>query len=219
MNEYQPYVQDTGHRPLDEFAPETQSFPKIPAYLVFDEAGRALYPIGQAVVNDRTVEPYSWSPDNLKEVENGILRRADSLDELAALIGADPAVLADSIARWNALVAAGRDDAFGRPSGSLFPVTKPPFYVGTLWPVVNNTQGGPVHDEKQRIINAHGEPIPRLYEAGEIGSIWGFLYLGAGNLAECFVTGRIAGREAAGETAWTDEGLAEPRLIARAIGL
>lgn len=219
MNEYQPYVQDTGHRPLDEFAPETQSFPKIPAYLVFDEAGRALYPIGQAVVNDRTVEPYSWSPDNLKEVENGILRRADSLDELAALIGADPAVLADSIARWNASVAAGRDDAFGRPPRSLFPVVEPPFYVGTLWPVVNNTQGGPVHDEKQRIINAYGEPIPRLYEAGEIGSIWGFLYLGAGNLAECFVTGEIAGREAAGETAWRDAGLLEARSIARAIGL
>lgn len=210
MNEYHPYVQDTGHRPLDEFDPVTQSFPKIPAYLVLDEEGRKLYPLGQAVVNDSTVEPYDWSSDNLREVENGILQRADTIEELAALIGADPQTLAQSLDQWNTAVETGQDKALGRPAGSLFAVRHAPFYVGTLWPVVNNTQGGPVHDEKQRVINAHGEPIPRLYEAGEIGSIWGFLYLGAGNLAECFVTGQIAGREAAGQTAWTESGYVEP---------
>lgn len=210
MNEYHPYVQDTGHRPLDEFDPVTQKFPKIPAYLILDEEGRKLYPLGQAVVNDSSVEPYEWSTDNLREVDNGILKRADTVEELATLIGADPKVLAESLDQWNAAVTAEQDTAFGRPAGSLFAVKQAPFYVGTLWPVVNNTQGGPVHDEKQRVINAHGEAIPRLYEAGEIGSIWGFLYLGAGNLAECFVTGQIAGKEAANQLDWTES--AETRL-------
>jgi predicted oxidoreductase len=54
-----------------------------------------------------------------------------------------------------------------------------------------------VHDEKQRIIDAFGDPIPRLYAAGELGSSFGHLYLSGGNIAECFVTGRIAGRNAA----------------------
>lgn len=197
MNEYHPYLQDTGQRPLDQFDPVTQKFPKIPAYIVIDEDGRKLYPLGQAVVNDRTVEPYAWSEDNLKEIGNGLLRRADSVEELASLIEADPPTVRASLERWNASVEAGSDTDHGRPAGSLFAVKKPPFYVGTLWPVVNNTQGGPAHDARQRVLNAHGEPIPGLYEAGEIGSIWGFLYLGAGNLAECFVTGQIAGREAA----------------------
>lgn len=204
MNEYHPYVQDTGHRPLDEFNPATQTFPKIPAYLVFDEEGRKLYPLGQAVVNDSSVEPYDWSSDNLREVENGILRKADTIEELAALIGADVETLKQSLDQWNDAVETGEDRSFARPAGSLFAVKQAPFYVGTLWPVVNNTQGGPVHDEKQRVVNAHGEAIPRLYEAGEIGSIWGFLYLGAGNLAECFVTGQIAGREAANLEPWAD---------------
>jgi predicted oxidoreductase len=65
--------------------------------------------------------------------------------------------------------------------------------------VVSNTQGGPVHDEKRRVVNAYGEPIPRLYTAGELGGIWGSLYLSGGNLTECFVSGRIAGRTVAAE--------------------
>ncbi|WP_029350840.1 FAD-dependent oxidoreductase [Bosea sp. 117] len=202
MNEYQPYIQDTGHRPLDQYDAQSQRFPRIPAFLVVDEEGRKLYPLGQTVLNDRSVEPYEWSSDNLKEVGNGILKRANSVEELASLIGADLAAVAQSLDRWNAAVEAGQDGDHNRPSGSLFPVKNPPFYVGELWPVVSNTQGGPAHDAQQRVINAHGAPIPRLYEAGEIGSIWGFLYLGAGNLAECFVTGQIAGREAAAQPTW-----------------
>ena len=47
------------------------------------------------------------------------------------------------------------------------------------------------------IIRLYGKPIPRLYAAGELGSSFGHLYLSGGNIAECFVTGRIAGRNAA----------------------
>lgn len=202
MNEYDPYLQDTGHRPLDRFDPVTQRFPKIPAYLVVDDDGRRLYPLGQAAVNDPFVDPYEWSADNLKEVGNGLLRRADSVAGLAALIGAAPDTVAATLERWNAAVASGADADHGRPGSSLLAVKKPPFYVGTLWPVVNNTQGGPAHDARQRVVTPHGDAIPRLYEAGEIGSIWGFLYLGAGNVAECFVTGQIAGREAAAHRPW-----------------
>ena len=55
------------------------------------------------------------------------------------------------------------------------------------------------HYDKQRIVNVYGEPIPRLYAAGEMDSAFGHLYLPSGNLAECFIGGRIAGRQAAGE--------------------
>jgi succinate dehydrogenase/fumarate reductase flavoprotein subunit len=40
-------------------------------------------------------------------------------------------------------------------------------------------------------------PIAGLWEAGEIGSVFGHIYMSGGNLAECFVGGRIAGRNAA----------------------
>ena len=62
-----------------------------------------------------------------------------------------------------------------------------------------NTQGGLVHDSKQRILDSYGKPIPRLYVAGELGSIFGHLYLQAGNLAECFIAGRVAAEDAVNE--------------------
>jgi succinate dehydrogenase/fumarate reductase flavoprotein subunit len=40
-------------------------------------------------------------------------------------------------------------------------------------------------------------PIPGLFSAGELGSIWAALYPGAGNVTETVVFGRIAGRSAA----------------------
>jgi predicted oxidoreductase len=49
------------------------------------------------------------------------------------------------------------------------------------------------------VIGIDGKPIPRLYSAGELGSIYSFLYQGGGNVGECFAFGRIAGRNAARE--------------------
>ena len=203
MNEYEPYLQDTGHRPLDAMDPATQEQPYIPCYCVVDEAGRKLYPLGGVVFNDRDVEPYEWSQDNLKEVQNGILTKCDTVADLANVIGCDPETLQANRDRRNADCAAGQDSAHKRPSKTMAPIKAPPFYVGQIWPVVSNTQGGPVHDTKQRILNAYGEPIPRLYEAGEVGSIWGHLYLSGANLSECFIGGRIAGRDVVALPDWS----------------
>ena len=75
----------------------------------------------------------------------------------------------------------------------MMPIAAPPFYGAPVWPVVSNTQGGPVHDARQRVVNVFGAPIQRLYAAGELGSAFGHLYMSGGNIAECFVSGRIAG--------------------------
>lgn len=193
MTEYQPYTQDTGIRPLQYFDPVTQKFPRNPAFLVCDEAGRKLYPLGKATSNDEGLR-YDWSKDNLKEVELGIIKRATTLDGLAAALDIDAAAFKASIERWNAQCAAGQDADFSRPAGSMMPIVEPPFYGSPVYPTLSNTQGGPVHDAQSRIIDAYGTPIPRLYSAGELGSAFGHLYLSGGNIAECFVTGRVAGQ-------------------------
>ncbi|NKB57101.1 MAG: FAD-binding protein [Alphaproteobacteria bacterium] len=202
MNEYEPYLQDTGHRPLDVMDPAIQRQPFVPCYAVVDEVGRQMYPLGGVVFNDRDVTPYEWSDDNLAEVQNGILTKCSDVAELAAAIGCEVGALEASLEAWNAACAAGQDSAHNRPSQTMAPIATPPFYVGEIWPVVSNTQGGPVHDAQQRVLNAYGEPIQRLYEAGEVGSIWGHLYLSGANLSECFIGGRIAGREVAALESW-----------------
>jgi len=196
MSEYQPYTQDTGVRPLSYFDPVTQRAARNPAYLICDDIGRQMYPLGKATSNDEGLR-YDWSDDNLKEVGNGIIKRADTLEDLAKQLGLNPAEVKVSVARWNALCAAGRDTDFERPAGSMLPIVKAPFYGSTMWAVISNTQGGPVHDAQSRIIDVYGKPIPRLYSVGECGSAFGHLYLSGGNIAECVVTGRIAGRGAA----------------------
>ena len=79
----------------------------------------------------------------------------------------------------------------------MMPIAEPPFTAAPVWPVVSNTQGGLVHDERQRALDSFGEPIAGLYLAGEISSVFGHLYMSGGNIAECFVGGRIAGEESA----------------------
>lgn len=202
MNEYPPYSQDNSARDLDAYDTVTQTMPRVPSHLIVDEVGRQLYPLGQAVTNDRTTPPYDWSEDNLKEVENGILKKADSVEELAEILEVEPGELKKTLDRWNDFCAKQSDEDFGRSPKTMMEIKTPPFYTGELWPVVSNTQGGPRHDARQRVVTPFGDPIPRLYEAGELGSIWGFLYLGGGNLSECFISGRIAAQEAAALTPW-----------------
>jgi succinate dehydrogenase/fumarate reductase flavoprotein subunit len=198
MNEQPPYLQDTGARSFEDMDTVTQQFRNIPAWLICDEDARKLYPLGNPAYNDRDVH-MEWSGDNLKEVDMGILKRADTLEELADIMGMPFDALKQTVDNWNAMTDARHDDAYGRPPGSMVPIRKPPFYAGEIWPIVSNTQGGPRHDAKQRIVNVHGEAIPRLYAAGEMGSCFGHLYLAGGNIAECMISGWTAGQGVAAE--------------------
>ncbi|OFW18061.1 MAG: hypothetical protein A3H97_11685 [Acidobacteria bacterium RIFCSPLOWO2_02_FULL_65_29] len=201
MSEYQPYTQDTAVRPLQYYDPVTQRFPRNPAFMICDENGRKMYPLGKPTSNDPGVR-YCWSDDNLKEVEIGILKRADTLEGLAIALGLSLQTVMASVSRWNEMCAAGSDSEFGRPAGTMVQIRTPPYYGAPVWATLSNTQGGPVHDARCRIIDAYGNPIPRLFTAGELGSAFGHLYLSGGNIAECFVTGRIAGSNGAKLSPW-----------------
>jgi predicted oxidoreductase len=79
----------------------------------------------------------------------------------------------------------------------MMPIAEPPFSAARVWPIVSNTQGGLPHDDRQRVLNAFGEPLHRLYVAGELGSVFGHLYFSGANYSECLIGGRIAGTDAA----------------------
>lgn len=195
MNEYPPYLQDTGHRDMEVMDPITQTHLRIPSWLVIDADGLAAGQLGLQTYHDPG-QSFIWSEDNSQEVELGIIQRADTLEELADLMGAPPQSLCEAVERWNSQCAAGKDQDYGRMPESLIPIQKPPFYTTALRPLVGNTQGGPVHDARQRVLNPFGEVIQGLYTAGELGSVFGHLYISGGNLAECFVGGRTAAEEA-----------------------
>jgi len=196
MNEYPPYLGDTGHRPMVYFDPVTQSYPRIPSYLIFDRHGFESHEIGFPTYNNAEMK-FAWSKDNRAELEMGWIKKGDSVDALAAAIECAPEVLRKTLGEWNAVCRGERQDEFGREGGRAVPLENAPYFAVQVWPIVANTQGGPVRDERQRVLTPFGRPIAGLYSAGELGSIFGHLYISGGNLAECFVGGRIAGREAA----------------------
>jgi predicted oxidoreductase len=147
------------------------------------------------------VERYDWSGDNRKELAQGWITRAETLTALAQTLGLAPAVLEATVARWNAHCHAGVDSDYGRTK-MLCPIQQAPFYAVELSPSMLNTQGGPRRNAKAQIVCPNGSPIPRLYSAGELGSIYSYLYQGTGNIGECLAFGRIAGRHAAAERPW-----------------
>ena len=204
MNEYQPYTQDTSWRAMGVYDSFSMSYLRIPSYMVMDEEGRGAYPIVSPTFNDRRFT-FSWSEATLRELEARILRKANSIAELAKLMKVDEAVLTTTIDQWNEACDRRNDSVFGRPPASMVRIAKPPFYVAEVWPICSNTHGGPVHDAEQRVINSFGETIPRLYAAGELGGVFGHLYISGGNLAECFVGGWTAGRNAARLMPWDAE--------------
>jgi succinate dehydrogenase/fumarate reductase flavoprotein subunit len=198
MNEYEPYLQDTGHRPFEAFDPVRQDFARIPAVMLLDAAGRALYPLSAPTWHDRAVAD-RFSSLGPRDFDAAIVGMFDSLAAVAERFALPAAALEASVAAWNAACAAGRDDAHGRPASSMMPIATPPFSAAAVFPIVSNTQGGLDHDADQRVLDVFGAPIPGLTVAGELGSSFGHLYMSGGNIAECFVGGRIAGETAARE--------------------
>lgn len=193
-------------------------YAEIPTWVIFD--GTTKKPFfnvqSKGYVGDTDTLQY-WSPtaDELKDedavVSKGWMLRANTIEDLAAQIAKDPEnegkmtpdVLKKTITKFNQYCADGVDLEFGRDQASLVPLTKPPFYAVKMYPGGASTQGGLKRNGKGQVIDAFGDPIPRLYGAGENGAVWGFLYPRAGaNIAENAIFGRIIGNNMAAETPW-----------------
>ncbi len=174
--------------------PITGEYLRIPSFLIFDESTRCAGTI--AHLPHGANRHYPWSPDNSAEISRGWISRADSLDELAAVLGLEGPALENCIAKFNAHTQQGRSDEFGRAPNRMRAIDQPPYYGAPVYPIIVNTQGGPRRDASGRILRPDGTPIPGLFGAGELGSLWNRLYPGAGNLSECLVSGRLAARSA-----------------------
>ena len=134
-----------------------------------------------------------------RQVEAGTLFRADTLEELAEKVGMDPAVLVDTVNKYNSYVEAGEDPEFHKDTFSL-KVEKAPFYATPRQPAVHHTMGGLKIDTATRVLDANNKPIKNLFAAGEVaGGIHAGNRLGGNALADIFTFGRIAGQTAMAE--------------------
>lgn len=178
-----------------------------PVHMIMDErtrlSGGLSYGERQAMTWNNVVEYYKWSVDNSVEVDKGWIIRANSLRELAGKIARDADALERTVGDYNAACAQGEDAEFGRDPATLTPISEGPYYAVRLYPGIICTTGGGRRDEFSRVLTPSGQAIPRLYEAGELGSTMANLYQNGSFLTECVVSGRAAGKAAVHEVPWS----------------
>lgn len=133
----------------------------------------------------------------IDEEREAKLVSAETVEELADKIGADPEILAQTLADFNSFAENGRDIKFDRKAESMRVFDGGTLYAAELRPCVLNTQGGPRRNKNAEVLDTTGTPIPHLYSAGELGGLTPFQYNSGGNLAECMIFGKIAGTNAA----------------------
>jgi succinate dehydrogenase/fumarate reductase flavoprotein subunit len=187
------------------FDTKTLTYPRIPSWMIFDSVMMKRGPV--VSVAAAAYNGIDWGDDNRKALEKGYILEGATLEALAERIRTHPdnkekmdtAALVDAVQRWNGYCAAKRDPDFEREPGTMGPVAEPPFYAIPLYPGGPNTKGGLRADAQRRVLDWDDRPIARLYAAGEICSVFQFVYQGGGNLAEGITFGRIAGRNAAAE--------------------
>ena len=151
------------------YDPVSHTYPRIPAYWVFDARRFDAAPLVSSMIGPVSMGLYTWSGDNTAELARGWITTASSGTELGKLLGlARPEAVEETLAAYNAGCVTG-DDAFGRPESSLLPL-EPPLYAVPLYPGGVGTMGGPQHDEHGRVLDPFGEPIPGLYSAGSVGA-------------------------------------------------
>ena len=128
-------------------------------------------------------------------VADGHSLRADTLGELAALMGVDPDTLAASVTAYNAGMDGGTD-AFGKePVPGL---TQAPFYASLRAPTVGCTMGGVAVNANTQVVSTDGRAIPHLFAAGEVtGSLHGAACPGNQAFTDAIAFGRLAGLNAA----------------------
>jgi succinate dehydrogenase/fumarate reductase flavoprotein subunit len=201
-----------------DYSIEDPGYSAIPTYLIFDETVRKQGPISansaagagyilgiQAFPAELGGCPEGWSRDNMREIEKGWIKKAETVEALGQAIGGkmDPAALKETVDKYNRYCELGNDLEFGRTAQSLKPLLAPPFYACPLYPGGINTCGGPRRNGWGQVLDPYRKAIPRLFSAGEMGSICGNVYaIGGLNAGEMLASGRLAGKSAASLGKW-----------------
>lgn len=118
------------------------------------------------IIADQRIHDLSLAFTDYRQVAlSGAVRSADSADELATIISADPAVLRGELAEAADVASARRTaDRFGR---TVFPAAlEAPYRAVRVLPALFHSQGGLLVDEHARVRHRDGGTVPGLYAAG-----------------------------------------------------
>lgn len=151
---------------------------------------------------------WTVSGDNQAEwddaLERGAIMKADSLEELADMMGVPKDDFLKTVERYNALVDKGEDEDFGKNPDYLkiSKIEKAPFYAIKRVPGVLTILGGLHVNQNLQVLDLEEQPIEGLYAAGNVsGNFFGNdypLWLGAASCGRAVTFGRYAAKSMLG---------------------
>ena len=175
-------VDGAGRRLMAETLPfQSPSIPKLTctpdgcAWSIWDSAWEEKWPKDGYMVEDYTASNTQKEVD--MNVEKGLTFKFDTLDELAEHCGFDKEMFTASINRYNELCELGEDLDFYKDAVWMTGIDTPPYYASKHCSSMTSTRGGLKNDERCRVLDKEGKPIPGLYAAGNTaGSFYGSVY-------------------------------------------
>ena len=180
----------------------------IPSWFLFDARYRSQYAVGPLLPGPPAMD---------RAVKGGmrdVMKRGQTVEELAAATGLPAAALQHTFARFNEFAVKGEDPDFQRgvngydryygdprskPNPCLAPLEKAPFYAVKIFPGDIGTKGGVLTDENGCALDTNNAPIRGLYAIGNTSaSVMGRTYPGAGTtLGPAMTFGYLAAQHAA----------------------
>ena len=177
--------------------------PAVPSWAILDS---------QYIKNYGLVtSPFPSAKKPQEWYDKGYLKKADTLEELAALLNMEPETLRATVDRFNGFVAKNHDDDFNRgdraydrwlgdiyhpKNASLGSISQGPYYAVQVVPGDVGTYGGVVTDVNARVLREDGTVITGLYATGvSTASVMGRAYAGAGaSVGPSFVWGYVTAK-------------------------
>ncbi len=153
------------------------------AYIIFDQ---------NLVDHNKSAQEY---------INKGMAAEGQTYEELAQNMGLEGEAVQNFVQtmdKWNASVAAGVDEEYGRNNGMDDDLSTAPFYAIQIAPGIHHTMGGIKINPEAQVIDTDGNVIPGLFAAGETtGGVHGGNRIGGNAVCDFVVFGRIAGLGAA----------------------
>lgn len=180
----------------------------VPTWLVCDSRFLWKYGLGR-------VRPFALF--TRIEQESGYLKRANSLEELAVLLGVPVQNFVGTMRSFNEHAKRGEDPQFGRgsniyqrhlgdadhlPNPCVAPIEVAPFYAVEVYPADLGMAAGVMTDVNAQVLNEEGLPIKGLYACGnDMHSVMNGAYPGPGiTLGPALVFGYLAALHACGDS-------------------
>lgn len=129
--------------------------------------------------------------------KSGLVKKGDSLADLAKEIDSEAGTLEETVATWNKAVADKNDSVFKRTTAMDHDLSSGPFYAIKIAPGIHHTMGGVKINEMTEVLTKEGKVVPGLFAAGEAaGGLHGKNRIGGNAVADIIIYGRESGKQA-----------------------